>query len=218
MTPSASRPVPVFPLPDVVLFPHARLPLHVFELRFRTLVRDALSGARTLAIATLRPGWEGDYHGSPAFHDLGCLARFEQVEWLPNDCYDLQLVGVERVRFQRVASEFPYRACVVESLPVTPYDADDPLAGMERHALLEAAGALLQRGDDAWVVPPLTAAEAPFETVVNTLANALRIDTAERLELLAIDSVFDRARRLHEHLARLRRAPRRGAGGDAGRN
>ena len=118
MIPSASRPVPVFPLPDVVLFPHARLPLHVFELRYRTLVRDALSGPRTLAIATLRPGWEGDYHGSPAFHDLGCLARFEQVEWLPNDCYDLKLVGVERVRFQRVAREFPYRACVVEPLPM----------------------------------------------------------------------------------------------------
>jgi Lon protease-like protein len=218
MIPSASRPVPVFPLPDVVLFPHARLPLHVFELRYRTLVRDALSGPRTLAIATLRPGWEGDYHGSPAFHDLGCLARFEQVEWLPNDCYDLKLVGVERVRFQRVAREFPYRACVVEPLPPTPFDADDPLADMERRALLEAAGALLDRGDDAWIAPPLTAADAPFETVVNTLAHALRVGTAERLELLAFDSVFDRARRLHEHLEHLRRAPRRSGDGDTGRN
>lgn len=218
MIPSASRPVPVFPLPDIVLFPHARLPLHVFELRYRTLVRDALSRTRTLAIATLRPGWEHDYHGSPAFHDLGCVARFEQVEWLPNDCYDLQVVGVERVRFQRVAHEFPYRSCVVETLPTTPFEADDPLADMERQALLEAAGTLLQRGDDAWIGPPLAAAGAGFETVVNTLAQALRVATSDRLELLALDSVFERAQRVHEHLARLQRSPRISGGGDTGRN
>lgn len=218
MIPSASRPVPVFPLPDIVLFPHVRLPLHVFELRYRTLVRDALSRTRTLAIATLRPGWEHDYHGSPAFHDLGCVARFEQVEWLPNDCYDLQVVGVERVRFQRVAHEFPYRSCIVETLPVTPYDADDPLADMERQALLEAAEGLLQRGDDAWIAPPIAASGASFEAVVNTLAQSLRVATAERLEMLALDSVFERARRVHEHLARWRRSPRASGGGDTGRN
>lgn len=218
MTPPASRPVPVFPLPDVVLFPHARLPLHVFELRYRTMVRDALSGERTLAIATLRSGWEHDYHGSPAFHELGCLAHFGEVEWLPNDCYDLQLEGVERVRFTKVVREFPYRSCEVERIPLTPFDAEDPLAAMERSALLEAAGALLERGAEAWTAPPLSASDAPFETVVNTLAQALRIATAARLELLAIDSVFDRARRLHEHLLRMRHHPPRTDHGDAGRN
>ena len=51
MSAAAKRPVPVFPLSDVVLFPHAPLPLHVFELRYRTMVRDALSGDREFAIA-----------------------------------------------------------------------------------------------------------------------------------------------------------------------
>ena len=54
------HPVPVFPLPDLVLFPHVILPLHVFELRYRTMVRDALSGERVIALALLKPGWEGD--------------------------------------------------------------------------------------------------------------------------------------------------------------
>ena len=91
------QPVPVFPLPNVVLFPHAILPLHVFELRYRTMVRDALSGERLVALALLKPGWEGEYQGSPAFHELGCLARFEAVEWLPDDCYDLKVLGLSRV-------------------------------------------------------------------------------------------------------------------------
>jgi uncharacterized protein len=221
MTAAARHPVPVFPLPDVVLFPHARLPLHVFELRYRTMVRDALSTRRELAIATLRPGWEHDYHGSPSFHEVGCLARFEQVEWLPNDCYNLQLEGVVRVRFGRVAREFPYRSCEVERVPTSPHDADDPLAGMERHALLEAARTLMAQGEQAWFVPPVASSDAPFEAVVNTLAQALRIDTSARLELLTMDSVFDRARKLHEHMRRMQitlpREPRE-PGGDAGRN
>ncbi len=217
MTPPASPSVPVFPLPDVVLFPHARLPLHVFELRYRTLVRDALSGERVLALATLKPGWERDYHGSPPFHDLACLARFEQVEWLPNDCYELQLLGLERVRLGRVTREFPYPSCAWEPLPPAPFDAADPLAAMERRALLDAAAGLMARGAGAWATPPVTSADAPFEAIVNTLAQGLRIGTAERLELLAIDSVFDRARRLHEHLAWLARTPRADSG-DVGRN
>jgi len=218
MSLSAHRPVPVFPLPDVVLFPHARMPLHVFELRYRTMVRDALSGPRTLAIATLRPGWQGDYHGSPAFHELATLARFEQVEWLPNDCYDLQVVGLERVRLGRVAREFPYRSCEAAIVPATPHDADDPLAAMERAALLEAAQSLMAHGASAWGAPPLTAADATFEAVVNTLAQSLRIATDARLELLEMDSVFARARRLNERIAELRHLLERGSPGDAGRN
>ncbi len=213
MSPSASRSVPVFPLPGVVLFPHARLPLHVFELRYRTMVRDALSGGRVLALATLCDGWEVDYHDSPPFHPIGCLARFEQIEWLPNDCYDLVLEGVERVRFGRMTREFPYRACEYEALPMAPYEADDPLADMERQALLDAAQALLPRGAQAWLAPPVTAADASFEGVVNTLAQCLRLPVASRLELLAMDSVFERARRLQEHMARIRFQPLSDEGG-----
>jgi len=181
-------------------------------------VRDALSRGRTFAIATLRPGWERDYHGSPAFHPLGCIARIETIEWLPNDCYDLVVSGTERIRFGTVAREFPYRACHAERLPVTPYDADDPLAGMERHALLEAAKPLLASGPEAWFAPPEVADDAPFEAVVNTLAQTLRIDTSARLELLALDGVFERAQRLHEHLRRMQLTLPRESEGEAGRN
>src|SRR5438105_13408269 len=97
MNATPRRPVPVFPLPGLVVFPHVVVPLHVFELRYRTLVRDALSSERLIALALLEPGWESEYHGSPAYHALASLARFDEVEWLPNDCYDLKLRAVARV-------------------------------------------------------------------------------------------------------------------------
>jgi Lon protease-like protein len=114
------HPVPVFPLPGVVLFPGVQLPLHVFELRYRTMVRDALSGERVIALALLRPGWERDYQGSPDFYPLGCLARIESISWLPNDCYDLLLIGMVRVRLGRTVREFPYRAVRTDTLPQHP--------------------------------------------------------------------------------------------------
>ena len=200
-------PVPVFPLPGVVAFPHVVLPLHIFELRYRTMVRDALSGERLIAMATLTPGWEHDYHGSPAFAPIGCLARISAIEWLPNDHYDLSLVGLVRVRFVRQAREFPYRACEVELLPPTPFDAGDPLAQMERHSLLSAMRRLLPAGEAAWFAPPVVAPDAPLEAVVNTVAQCIRLDAAFKLELLHEDSVFERCRRLVSALSAIPMPP-----------
>jgi Lon protease-like protein len=195
----------VFPLPGVVLFPGAEMNLHVFELRYRTMVRDALSGERRIALATLSAGWERDDQGSPAFHALGCVARFEEVAWLPNDCYDLRVRGTLRVRFGRPAREFPYRACPVEPLPDAPYTESDPLSQMARASLLEQRTRLGPLGLEAWLAPPRFPDDAPLATVVAALATAARLPTDEKLTLLAQDDIIERARQLHEALQRLGR-------------
>jgi Lon protease-like protein len=195
----------VFPLPGVVLFPGAEMSLHVFELRYRTMVREALSGERRIALATLVPGWEADYEGSPAFHPLGCVARFEDVSWLPNDCYDLRVRGLLRVHFGPPAREFPYRACPVEVLDEAPYTESDPLSQMARASLLEERVRLGPLGLEAWLAPPKLADDAPLSVVVAVLATAARLPAAEKLALLASDDVIERARRLQEALHRLGR-------------
>ena len=200
------RPVPVFPLPGVVLFPGAEINLNVFELRYRTMVREALSGERRIALATLEPGWEQDYEGSPAFHPLGCVARFEEVSWLPNDCYDLQVRGTLRVRFGAPAREFPYRACPVEPLADAPYTESDPLTQIARQELLEDRARLGPLGLEVWLAPPRFATAAPLADVVAALATAVRLPAAEKLSWLAHDDVVERARHLHEALKRVGRA------------
>ena len=170
------RPVPVFPLPDVVLFPHIEIPLYVFELRYRTMVREALSGERLLALAVLAPGWERDYHGSPEFHPLACLARFEEVEWLPNDCYNLRIRGLARVRLGRVTREFPYRAARAEIRPQDPYTEDDPLVQIERRALASALTRLETAGESAAAV--IRPGVPTYETLVN--AGCMTLDLGPR--------------------------------------
>jgi len=198
-----TQPVPVFPVPGIVLFPHALVPLHVFELRYRTMVRDALSGQRVIALALLKPGWENEAHGCPEFHSLGCLARFEEVLWLPDDCYDLTLLGLSRVRLGRLAREYPYRAARVELLPEEPYAEDDPLVASERHALLETYRRV------AGPSPPATTAsgqELSFAALVNGVCMAAPLEPEEKLELLALDSVIERGHRVRELVARKLRA------------
>ena len=66
--------IPVFPLPDVVLFPGVFLPLHIFELRYREMVKDCLAADRLIGISLLRPGWDHDADGQ-AGHLPGRLRR-----------------------------------------------------------------------------------------------------------------------------------------------
>lgn len=203
MDPAPKRPVPVFPLPGTVLFPGAVLPLHIFELRYRTMVRDALSAERMIAIATLAPGWQDDYQGSPPFHPLGCVARIDEVEWLPNDHYRLVVRGTWRVRFDRVVREFPYRACAVEVLHDAPYTEDDPLIGMVRTELLEQRARLAPLAGEAWTAPPALKPGASLRDLVGVLASALRVPEAERLAWLAEESVVDRAQRIVAAMRRI---------------
>jgi Lon protease-like protein len=191
------QPVPVFPLPNVVLFPHAVVPLHVYELRYRTMVRDALAGERLIALALLKPDWEREYHGSPEFHALGCLARLEAVEWLPDGCYDLKLLGLSRVRLGTPVREHPYRAVRVELLPEAPYTEDDPVVRSERRALRDLYRRLVGRSERQ-AEGERPGDDLPFVALVNGVCMAAPLEADERLGLLALDSVVERGHRACE--------------------
>jgi Lon protease-like protein len=214
------QPVPVFPLPGVVLFPGVRLPVHIFELRYRTMVREALSGERVIALALLQPGWERDYQGSPEFHPLACLARIDDVSWLPDDCYDLSLLGLIRVRLGRMVREFPYRSARADLLPQEPLSEDDPLVQLERRALVEALVryAAVERPPSPGTPAPEPIGEPEdhltFESLVNDACMGLSAAPAEKLALLEMDSLLDRGRRAREIMEqRLRDADRGGSAG-----
>ncbi len=200
MDPTPRQPVPVFPLPELVLFPGAVAPLHVFELRYRTMVRDALSGERLLALAVLKPGWEREYHASPEFHALGCLARFDEVEWLPNDCYDLRVRGLVRVCFESIAREFPYRTARVSVLAQAPYTEDDSLVLSERAALLAAWRSITEVPLEQ--SPLLPDAPCTYESLVSAACMTVPATMTEKLAWLALDSVVERGARVREWMAR----------------
>ena len=108
--------VPLFPLPNVVLFPHAFLPLHIFEPRYRAMTAGALEGERLVGMALFRPGWEADYYGNPAVHDVIGVGRIVEDELQEDGRYNIVLHGVARARIVEVVSSDPYRTARVELL------------------------------------------------------------------------------------------------------
>jgi len=88
--------LPLFPLPNVVLFPAAVLPLHIFEERYKAMTADALRGDRRIAMALLRPGWEKSYHARPAIEPVVCIGRILSAEKLPDGKYNFLLQGEAR--------------------------------------------------------------------------------------------------------------------------
>lgn len=117
--------VPLFPLPNVVLFPHAVLPLHIFEERYKAMTADALRGDRRIAMALLRPGWEKCYHGKPCIDPVVCVGRILSHERLPDGRYNFLLQGTTRARIVREVGDRTYRLADLERLAEETVDEAD---------------------------------------------------------------------------------------------
>jgi Lon protease-like protein len=119
----------LFPLPRVVLFPHAIVPLHIFELRYRQMTEDALADDKLMTIVQLRSSLSttAGTLGSPPVETVGCLGRIIQHERLPDGRFHLSLAGLARVRLTReIPSGKLYRiaACeILEDIPETGHPA-----------------------------------------------------------------------------------------------
>ncbi|MGF1464644.1 MAG: LON peptidase substrate-binding domain-containing protein [Sandaracinaceae bacterium] len=119
LTPDELAALPVFPLPGIVFFPGTMLPLHLFEPRYRDMMRDCMErGPRAMVVARLADGWEDDYEGRPQVHDVAGVGRIVDHAKRPDGRYDLILAGVHRVRLEELPPEgFSYRrarATVIE--------------------------------------------------------------------------------------------------------
>src|SRR5436190_15739676 len=93
-----SSEIPLFPLPNVALFPATQLPLHIFEPRYRALVSDALEGERLIGMVMLRPGWEPGYEGTPAVYPVGCAGFITHADRLADGRYNILLRGLDKFR------------------------------------------------------------------------------------------------------------------------
>ncbi|MYK90359.1 MAG: ATP-dependent protease, partial [Acidobacteria bacterium] len=119
--------IPIFPLPNVVLFPQVFLPLHIFEPRYREMVADAIDGDRLIGMALLREGWQRHAGPNPPIFPIGCAGRITHVASLPDGRYNIVLRGVDRFRVRDEDQSRAYRIGVIELL------ADGSTAGRQEH-------------------------------------------------------------------------------------
>jgi Lon protease-like protein len=185
--------LPLFPLPNVVLFPGMPLPLHVFEPRYRAMVEDASAGDRLIGMVLLKPGWESDYQGRPPVYGIGCAGRMEQCERLDDGRFDIVLRGVTRFSIVEEHGGRRYRLASVQAQDDALGDAAR-LEGMRRRVV--AAIGRISDGPAVLVMQP----ELPHDLFVNALCQSLPLDPVERQSLLDCESVVGRCERLLEIL------------------
>ena len=188
--------IPIFPLPNVVLFPNVFLPLHIFEPRYRQMVADARAGDRIIGMVLLRPGWEGNYEGRPPVYPIGCAGLITHAEPLTDGRYNIVLRGLEKFRILEEESERDYRIARIQTIMEGLNDAERARRRAERRRL----EALLVpqpegRGTDAKVPPSMA-----DEDLVNALAQYLELEPVEKQALLEREGLLARCRSLIELL------------------
>ena len=201
--------IPLFPLPNVVLFPNVFLPLHIFESRYRAMVADALDGDRIIGMVLLRPGYEGDYEGRPPIYEIGCAGVITHSQPLADGRYEIVLRGIDKFRVSSEDSTRPYRIGYVDALSETiPAGHVQPLR-RQRQRLEAVLAAAIERVRAEPKFPP----SVPDEDLVNALAQYLDLDSVEHQALLECDGVLARCRALVELLEMKMHAPRGGWSG-----
>ena len=131
MSESALLRVPIFPLAGALLFPGSQLPLHIFEPRYRTMIRDALASDRLIAMIQPR-----DENETPELFDVGCIGRISACDELDDGRFNIVLEGLSRFRVAREADvDTPYRQVDADR---TGFEEDsDEVLGLAQRAEIE---------------------------------------------------------------------------------
>lgn len=192
----AVRELPIFPLPDVVLFPGRPLPLHIFEFRYRIMMNTILESDRRFGIVMWDP-----QTGRPT--TVGCCAEVRRYERLPDDRMLIDSLGQQRFRILDYVREKPYRVGLVEWIEDEPTSIDlRPLAKEVRQLLEDVVRLSAKLTEQPMELPP----DVPTAALELSywIASNFRGVAQEQQRLLELQSTYDRLLREAEILTTTR--------------
>lgn len=202
----------VFPLPNLVMFPHVMQPLHVFEPRYRAMLEEAIEDDRLIALGVLAPGWEQHYEGRPPLRSTACLCRIATHQRTDKGTYNVLLLGVRRLRLVR---EMPPKKLfrVVESEILEdeePLDVPTEETVQLQQRLLTAFKSVLPKIPDAFEqLDQLLGNQITLGMLSDIVAYTIDLDLEWKIRLLSECNVINRAAMLLDAIA--------GRGGPRGR-
>ncbi|MBZ8178827.1 MAG: LON peptidase substrate-binding domain-containing protein [Oscillatoria sp. PMC 1051.18] len=196
MAPSSSiavRELPLFPLPDVVLFPGRPLPLHIFEFRYRIMMNTILESDRRFGVLMFDP-----IQGQIA--KVGCCAEIVHCQRLPDDRMKMLTLGQQRFRVLEYVREKPYRVGLVQWIEDRPPNEDlQPLA-TEVEQLLRNVVHLSAKLSDRQIDLREDLPTLPVELSYWVASNLYRV-ASEQQSLLEMQDTAERLQREAEILS-----------------
>jgi Lon protease-like protein len=199
--------VPVFPLAGALLFPGGQLPLHIFEPRYRAMVRDALASDRLIAMVQPKPASEVEAGGGkrPTLFEIGCIGRIGACDELDDGRFNIVLEGLSRFRIAREAKvETPYRQVDADRSGF--HEEEEPVLGLAQRAEVEREA---RRYADAlgYMVEWEQVSRLDDEMLVNGIAQIAPLDTGSKQALLEAAGLAERADLLVQFMQFQRMAP-----------
>lgn len=221
------KPMPLFPLAQVTLMPHAALPIHIFESRYRAMTRDVLQSSGQIALAVYAGGeWMGEDEAgadTAPVRPAVCVSQVVQHERLPDGRYNLLVQGVCRAQIVREINPQehgkPYRVALLRPVGV---ETEEDVMASERSRLtaLFAGTSLRDLREAKTIVKHLADEDVPTSAILELVTfsvlpdpelrykllaegNALRRSAIIRTQLDAIRSLLDRAAPQREALVGL---------------
>jgi len=188
--------IPIFALPNVVLFPGVPLPLHMFEPRYRDMVRDAIAGHSIIGMALLRGDWQRRYEERPAIFDVCCAGKVVNVEELPDGKFNILLHGLRELTVRRHIFEKSYREAEIVWRP----SPAQQLPELTRAALVERLTRYLSAAPESAAHRLLRDESLTDPMLVNFFSYALELDPLEKQGLLEAADLCKRAERLADFL------------------
>jgi ATP-dependent Lon protease len=187
------RELPLFPLPEVVLFPKGNLPLHIFEMRYRQMIQTILDGDRCFGILM----WDS---ASKETARVGCATEISKVDQLPDGRMNILTRGFRRFRVLEFTKRKPYLVGLVEWLKDDKPDRD--LSGLREDALrlLNDVARLSSKLTDRTILLPTNLPARP-EELSYWIASNLYSDASEQQSLLELQDTSVRLEREVESLS-----------------
>ena len=207
--------VPIFPLAGALLFPRSQLPLHIFEPRYRAMVRDALASDRLIAMVQPRDAaslaevgpetGEAGGQDRPALFDIGCIGRIAACDELDDGRFNIVLEGLSRFRIAREAEvTTPYRQVDADRGGFD--EESDPVLGIAQRAEVERE-ARTYADSLGYLVDWDSVARLDDEMLVNGICQIAPLDVGSKQALLEAPDLATRADLLVQFMQFQRMAP-----------
>jgi len=180
--------IPLFPLPGAILFPRSQLPLHIFETRYREMVRDVIDGAGRIGM--IQPHRLDDDNQAPLY-SVGCIGELVNVEELEDGRFNIVLLGSNRFRLVRESDIDAAYRCAEVDIEAFNDDEPPPLEMIQRAEVEREARKL---GDAMGLAVDWAAvARLDDEMLVNAIAQVAPFDVGAKQALLEESSLPGRA-------------------------
>ena len=192
----AVRELPLFPLPEVVLFPSRPLPLHIFEYRYRIMMNTILEHDRCFGVLSIDPA-------TGKIAEYGCCAEILHFQRLPDDRMEMLSFGKQRFRVLEYVREKPYRVGLVEWVEDKPSTEDLTPMATEVEALLRDVVHLSAKLTSQKIELPDDLPNSPTELSYWVASNLYGVASEQQI-LLEMQDTLERLQREHEILSSTR--------------